>query len=205
MIKVIIFDLIGVIYLCERDIHSYMCENLKIDPQLWENSAKELIEESVEGKEGCLKRISLNSKISVDLLQKLFGEGYKENYILNKDLLNLIKNLKNNYKLAILSDLWPISYKYLINERLMENFHSSVFSHHVKIRKPNKEVYRLILEKIGVKAGECLFIDDKEMNLIPAQELGIKTILFTGNNDLRGKLKEQGIILTEEKNESNNQ
>ena len=67
MIKAIIFDLIGVIYPYEKNIHDYMCENLKIDLVKWKNSAKMIIEESVERKwkkEECLKKISKNLQIS---------------------------------------------------------------------------------------------------------------------------------------------
>ncbi len=67
-------------------------------------------------------------------------------------------------------------------------FHSTMYSFEVGISKPDKKAYELILEKLKVKPEECLFIDDKEKNIIAAEELGIKTIHFKGSNQLKKEL-----------------
>ena len=38
--------------------------------------------------------------------------------------------------------------------------------------------FEFFLKKSGVKAEECVFVDDKVRNLIPAQTMGFKTIKF---------------------------
>jgi putative hydrolase of the HAD superfamily len=47
------------------------------------------------------------------------------------------------------------------------------------LRKPGDlDFYHLAPKRLGVKPKECIFIDDKEENLPPAQSIGIKTVLF---------------------------
>jgi putative hydrolase of the HAD superfamily len=43
----------------------------------------------------------------------------------------------------------------------------------VGLRKPEREMFRLALERAGVKAEEALFIDDREVNVVAAREAGL--------------------------------
>ncbi|MGW4723297.1 HAD-IA family hydrolase [Streptomyces sp. NPDC004291] len=45
--------------------------------------------------------------------------------------------------------------------------------------KPDPAIYRLALERIGLPAEQCVFVDDHEVNLPPAAELGITTVHVT--------------------------
>ena len=51
-----------------------------------------------------------------------------------------------------------------------------VFSYLEKLIKPDKAIYQLLLDRYDLVAEECVFLDDTEKNLKPAQELGIHTI-----------------------------
>ena len=41
------------------------------------------------------------------------------------------------------------------------------------LRKPERAMFRLALERAGVAAEQALFIDDREMNVLAAQEAGL--------------------------------
>ncbi|KMS67448.1 MULTISPECIES: HAD-IA family hydrolase [Streptomyces] len=43
-------------------------------------------------------------------------------------------------------------------------------------RKPERESFRLVLERLGLSAEECVFVDDTEQYLPPAAELGFTTV-----------------------------
>jgi len=45
--------------------------------------------------------------------------------------------------------------------------------------KPHPETYKKLLNKLKVEAETCLYIDDIEINLIPAKELGMETVLVS--------------------------
>lgn len=72
-------------------------------------------------------------------------------------------------------------------------FFSSCF---LRIRKPDEEIYRLVLRVCQRKGEECLFIDDREVNLECPRELGLQTILYESTPQLTDALKQHGIALS---------
>jgi putative hydrolase of the HAD superfamily len=48
-----------------------------------------------------------------------------------------------------------------------------IISDQVRLRKPEPEIFDLVLERLGVPASECLFIDDIAAYLKPAQDKGM--------------------------------
>lgn len=44
------------------------------------------------------------------------------------------------------------------------------------VRKPDPEIYRIALERMGVEADACVFLDDLGINLKPARAMGMRTI-----------------------------
>ena len=53
-----------------------------------------------------------------------------------------------------------------------------ILSYKERLVKPNPEIYRLLLKRYGLKAGECVFIDDTKKNVDAAIEEGIHGIWF---------------------------
>ncbi len=54
--------------------------------------------------------------------------------------------------------------------------------------KPDERLFRVLLDRYGLKAGECTFIDDNEANVCAAIQLGMNGIVFRGADDLRMRL-----------------
>jgi putative hydrolase of the HAD superfamily len=59
-----------------------------------------------------------------------------------------------------------------------EIFDDVVDSAFVGMRKPEPEIYALAIERLGVKAGECAFVDDNELNVDAARQLGFHAVHF---------------------------
>lgn len=192
MIKAIIFDVGGVIYTGKQRANQYMQEKLKIDKNRWENFAVPVWEKLLIGKmtenEGMNE---MANKLTIDKskLVNTWVSAFKIRFELNKNLLKIISLLKNKYKTAILSDQWIIPYRQLITPHVISVFDITVFSHEVGFRKPHQDIYKIAIEKLGVLPQECIFIDDREENLLPAKKLGMKTILFKNNRQLIKELK----------------
>ena len=72
-------------------------------------------------------------------------------------------------------------------------FFSSCF---LGIRKPDLAIYQMALQVAQRKAEECLFIDDREVNLECPRELGFQTILYQDASQLRSALEQFGITLS---------
>lgn len=104
-----------------------------------------------------------------------------------KDNINYIYTLKDKgYHLYILSNLIKETHDYLARVVDIENyFDGAVFSHEVGLRKPDKEMYECILNKYNLNKDETIFFDDKERNVISANEMGIKSYVFNSLDDLK--------------------
>ena len=52
-----------------------------------------------------------------------------------------------------------------------------VYSHEVGLAKPDPAAYELVTRRLGVEAGEVLFLDDVEANVVAARDLGWHAVL----------------------------
>ncbi|MCB1272204.1 MAG: HAD family phosphatase [Microthrixaceae bacterium] len=66
---------------------------------------------------------------------------------------------------------------------LEELFDDVVDSSEVGMRKPAAGIYRLALERLGVEAGEAVFIDDAPGNVAGAEAIGITSVLIGHDRD----------------------
>lgn len=64
-----------------------------------------------------------------------------------------------------------------------------VVSGFVKLVKPDREIYEHLLDTYGLKAEECVFIDDRKENVEAAEALGFKGIWFLNYGQMRGELE----------------
>jgi putative hydrolase of the HAD superfamily len=59
-----------------------------------------------------------------------------------------------------------------------EIFELIVDSGFVGVRKPDREIYQIVLDRLGVPARECLFVDDIDVNCDAARALGMTAVHF---------------------------
>jgi putative hydrolase of the HAD superfamily len=77
--------------------------------------------------------------------------------------------------------------------KLREYFEVFFSSCYLGVRKPGAEIYNLALKIAQRAPAECVFIDDRQLNLECARELGIHTIPYQGLSQLRAELERYGI------------
>ena len=46
------------------------------------------------------------------------------------------------------------------------------------MRKPDTAIYQLAAQRLGLDPEECIFVDDRPVNLEPAAEIGMRTVLY---------------------------
>lgn len=104
-----------------------------------------------------------------------------------KEMKELIQRLKANGKRLFLLSNISIGFAERYTEvpqifELLNVFDGLVFSGPIGMTKPNKEIFEYLLEKYGLNAEECIFIDDIEKNICGAEKCGIKGYLFDGDS-----------------------
>jgi putative hydrolase of the HAD superfamily len=83
--------------------------------------------------------------------------------------------------------------------KLRREFKAFFSSCYLGIRKPDEGIYRLALEVTQRNPKECLFIDDRELNLECAQQLQMRTIQFQDAAQLRKDLAANGVVIASKK------
>lgn len=196
MIKAIIFD-VGGVYL-QGSFTDFVNKSYKI---LGINDTFQTGRELVfdhDYNRGCISvdecfRKYFSVFISDEQMEKI-KEIWSTTWVLTEEMRELVRGLKNHgYRLAILSvsDLFN-SQKY--RERgWYDDFDPVVLSHEEGLLKPERRLYEITLERLGLPANECLFIDNEVDALPPAQALGMETIHFESIEQLKEEFEKRKI------------
>ncbi len=78
---------------------------------------------------------------------------------------------------------------------LREYFDVFLSSCYLGVRKPDKAIYELALSITQRKGEECVFVDDRALNLECARELGMHTIQFKDAAQLEKELGQLGVAI----------
>jgi putative hydrolase of the HAD superfamily len=113
-----------------------------------------------------------------------FREIYFEALHPNEPMLSLMRDLRSRgFRMALLTnnvreweELWRAKLP------VDEIFEVVVDSAWVGMRKPDPGIYLLTVERLGgCQPPSCLFVDDNELNVRAARELGMQAVLFRSN------------------------
>lgn len=99
-----------------------------------------------------------------------------QNYIFFTDALPVLRQLKQHFKLGIISDTWPSAIYFLKDAGLYDLFDSFTFSYQLGLFKPDPALYQHALEGLGLPADQTIFVDDCPDCLEGAKAHGILPI-----------------------------
>lgn len=190
MIKAVIFDYGGVIkkahglFVDIADLYKIPKEDVlskreKIKPVMRK------FDRGLLGEEEFWENISeiLGCSISKDItkiVREAQRETYRKDFVFFTEMLEFNKKLRaRGIKTAILSNILIFQAEVIREKEGYKDFDAVILSYEEGLIKPEDlDFYHLAPKRLGVKPEECIFIDDKEENLPPAQSIGIKTVLF---------------------------
>jgi putative hydrolase of the HAD superfamily len=149
-----------------------------------------------------LERGELTEHQFLDRLQRALGErhdltgmfdvwfGFLER---NPEMIELMASLRDRgLRMALLTNNvreWEPRWRPMLPE-IDDIFEVVVDSGFVGMRKPERPIYELTLERLGgVAAAECLFVDDMELNCDAARELGMTVVRFEDTAQARTEIE----------------
>lgn len=109
--------------------------------------------------------------------------------------LDILRRLKEaGYEVHALTNWSPETFP-IARERygFLEWFGHIVVSGEEGVIKPDHRIYRILLDRIGRTAAQCVFIDDSAQNVAAAAELGFDTIHFANPEQLAAELTVRGL------------
>jgi HAD superfamily hydrolase (TIGR01549 family) len=150
------------------------------------------------------ERISKFTDKSPDEIFNLFFDSeltglfiWNEIFFLSKKNLtvyNLAKQLRDRYKLALVSNINILHFDYIKkNFSVFDTFNNIITSYEVGFRKPHPLIYRKALEILRIPPPQVFYTDDRPELAQSAQELGIRGFVFIGIEQLKKDLIDSGI------------
>jgi len=193
MIRNIIFDIGGVLldynpktYLDKLDIKESRRNKLNdviFHDQRWKDclngfiSNSELIEQLV--------RENLEYKNEIELI--LSKDSLKYMLPPKQEVIEYYKSLKRKgYKIFLCSNITKDTYNYVKdNFEIIQIADGGVFSCFENISKPNPEIYYRLIEKYNLEIEKSILIDDTKRNVMSANDIGLRGILFNNIEDIK--------------------
>ena len=122
-----------------------------------------------------------------------FREIYFSHLHPNEPMIELMRDLRGRgLRMAMLTNnvrewepLWRAKLP------VDEIFDVVVDSAFVGMRKPEREIYQLTLERLGdgIRAGNCLFVDDVDVNCAMATEVGMIAVHYVSPEQARTEIE----------------
>jgi epoxide hydrolase-like predicted phosphatase len=98
---------------------------------------------------------------------------------LNTELADYFQGLQPRYRTALLSNAAAGGRR---EEERRYGFAAMadvlVYSYEVGIEKPDRRIYQITCQELGVHPGDVVFLDDLEANVVAARQLGMCAVLF---------------------------
>jgi putative hydrolase of the HAD superfamily len=110
--------------------------------------------------------------------QEFQAEFFAEDF-LDEELMALIRGVRPNLKTGLISNAWD-GLREVLHTRvpIADAFDVLLISAEEKIAKPDPRIYHVALERLGVQAGEAIFLDDFLENIQAAHALGMRGVHF---------------------------
>jgi epoxide hydrolase-like predicted phosphatase len=184
VIRAVVFDIGGVLEITpptgwvetwEARLHLNPGELDERLMEVWRaGSLGTISEEEVEKRIGKIMGMDQGqvAALMADLWEEYLGE-------LNIELAAYFSSLRPRYQTALLSNSFSGA-----RGREQERYHFDemtdllIYSHEEGIAKPERRIFELTCERLGVQPAEIIFLDDFEPNVAAACEFGIHAILF---------------------------
>jgi HAD superfamily hydrolase (TIGR01662 family) len=180
-IKLIIFDTWNTLLENSGDYRGEIAKILGLNKEYILDKFKEwnLINLS---NEDFFRQITKDEKALQKALEK--WEEANRGCILLEDVPDILKETKNRgIKICILSNATPNTFKILEVKGIKDYFDKVYLSCEYKIKKPSIKLFEIILNDFKISPEEAMMVGDKEdVDLEPAKELGIKTVLIDRKN-----------------------
>jgi putative hydrolase of the HAD superfamily len=183
MTEAIIFDFFGVI--CP-DLHEVWTRkhHIKNTSALYEEIGKN-VDLGLAPEDDYIRSLSIKTGIPSGLIRKELDEEI----VINKEIINIIRELRKKYKIGLLSDASASLLDRVLKENhIREYFDSLAVSSEIGYTKPDPENYWFILNTLRVKPEKAVFIDDSPSNVRGAENIGMKAFLYKDEASLRKQL-----------------
>jgi len=124
-----------------------------------------------------------------------FKEVWCEVFDLMPGVENLVTQIEKFYKIGLLSDTDPMHWNYVLKHYpFLKKFNKPTLSYETGYLKPDVCCYQKAAENVETLPEQCLFIDDRQINVDGARQAGMQGLQFKSIQQLGEDLRTLGIM-----------
>lgn len=194
MIKAILFDFDGVLTIDKTGSESiirFISDKSRIPLEVVKTNYYKYNRELLSGE---ITHKDMWNSFCNDIGQKLdysiLIEAFK-NTLLDKEMIEFLKELKLNYLIALVTDNKVDRINTILEYSDLKKYFDVVsISAKLKSRKDKRYIFEDTILNLKIQPEECVFIDNTDRNLIIPKSMGICTILFDDERRCIHKFKQ---------------
>ena len=123
-----------------------------------------------------------------------FRTGFWAGDVMDRQLIDLIRQLKTSYQTAIISNYADNLREELSHQfGVADAFDEIIISAEEQVMKPDPGIFHRALARLGRNPEEAVFIDDFKHNVQAAQDVGMAAIHFQAGMNLADAFEQLGI------------
>ena len=129
--------------------------------------------------------------VYAEKIKLVLTDNWVKMLVRKEETIEFLRELKNrNFKIYILSNLSEQSYQFIKEYDFFELVDGGIYSYEEKLCKPDRKIYKKLLEKYSLIPEETIFIDDHKENIEVAKKMGIYGVIFADLEKVKREVEE---------------
>ena len=185
MLKNLVFDFgnVLVVFKPEEHLRQYVQsdeEAMELRNLIWESKPWKDADIGLCGRQETFERLCEMYPDQKTLFAKILFEC-SEWLTIPQEVKDALHKLQAaGYNLYYISNTNPMDYETMMkNHAILHELKGGLASFQEKMLKPDPAIYQLLLDRYGLNAEECLFVDDMAVNTASAEKVGYHTLTLT--------------------------
>jgi HAD superfamily hydrolase (TIGR01509 family) len=189
MIKLIIFDLDGVLVETEEIHYKSLIDSISLNTNLTLNEIFSVIQKDGNSTSTKLKKLKEKYNIDQKILEKIDKHKQKETLkkfkklTENKNITKVVKKLKNEFVLGVVSNSRKENVLYLLKKINLHGYFDFVITPDLLAPKPSPAMYIHAMKIFNIPAHQTLILEDSELGIKSAKDSGAHVLVINNIND----------------------
>lgn len=116
-------------------------------------------------------------------LKSIGLDSFAKLHPLRENIGKILSDLKSKYIMGVASNQSNLGKELFRSYNLCEFFDKEYFSCDLNVKKPDRKFFEYILQDLCVKSDDIIMVGNrKDIDIIPAKEIGMKTIQYVCEN-----------------------
>jgi FMN phosphatase YigB (HAD superfamily) len=153
------------------------------------------MELTLQGRDELRRAVCQASGATTVMDAETFFQVWCCHFRINQEIIPMVEALLARFRVALLSNCNEMHWRFLRPQLpVLERFCDLMLSYELGLAKPDPEIFRVVLRRVGRSPPEtCAFFDDMPSLVQLARSLGIQAEVFTTAANFRGQLARLGL------------